>query len=745
MATTSSSNYHYYAFDAAQLLETCIDSLQKSVELDTKGSHTVLYELKEALVRTECLLQDYFFQILQTSSNDAMAKLSGDNDPPSLAECTAALRDLMEIQRNNEQATTVKHPGMSKKHTKIRHHNPSPARSVTDTLLFRLIVALQLCLVRIDDAHLVIAGFRRKREADSPTASARRRRRRKWMVNLGLCGGVLGVTAYLLKDKNSQSSSVDTKEGLQTLAKVGTSAFLCFEMGKQWQSGWMASKLVKSTTELEEWQEQWLLVEYEHNRGGIRSTHDKSMRLIEYAKSQPPNAKSSSFWISQGELRFIIVRKAMEAFYSLTGADDIGIDEENQQLPSYFCDLMQHSWGVVSRPAFKNFSLRVSKLLKGASVADRIEIAGVPCFVVSRHPCPELAAAIKRFHRKDRRRLSVQNLSTINEDESAPITPPSSIPKKLFAGTNDRYRQQDIIFHCTGGGYFAHMIAFDLLYLLEWSASTGAVIICPEYVLLPDHPFPRQLQEITQVYKTLVSGDAVSTLGFEVNSIAVTGESTGGNLAAALCVNLCLDRGDSSSILEQQNRQQDIQACSSRSVSDSDDEYSFPEHATSCSGSSDQGESCRSGFVRLPDALMLSSAVLNMSLELSHSRVVGTEDPVLPSGVLNAISDAYLPANLGISKTHYLASPMYAPDSILARFPPTLLFASSNDPLLDDSIAFNHRLRSLNVESEIRAVQNVPHAFWGLDLVNFPEAKQVHRDAKEWLADKITREKESTP
>jgi acetyl esterase/lipase len=425
----------------------------------------------------------------------------------------------------------------------------------------------------------------------------------------------------------------------------------------------------------------------------------------------------------------------------LTSGDDADDNAEQQNLTSHVCDLMQHSWGLVSRPGFKTFSLKASRLLRGASVADRIEIAGVPCFVVSRHPCPELAAAIQCYKRKDRRRLPLQ-LSTINEHESTPSSP-NAIPKKLFAGTNDRYRQQDVILHCTGGGFFAHMIAFDLLYLLDWSASTGAVIICPEFVLLPEKPFPGALQEVTRVYKSLVSGDAISTLGFEVNSIAITGESTGGNLAAAL-VTLCLS-GEPSSILENPTKD-GVQSSSPKSVSDSEDDYSFPESpgSTTGSGSEDQGESRPGDDIRMPDALMLSCPVLSMSLELSHSRVVGTDDPVLPSQVLNAISDAYLPDRLGISKTHPLASPMYAPDSVLSRFPPTLLFASSNDPLLDDSIAFNQRLRSLGVESEIRAVQNMPHAFWGLDLAGFPEAKQVHKEAKEWLAAKMRREKLSS-
>lgn len=197
-------------------------------------------------------------------------------------------------------------------------------------------------------------------------------------------------------------------------------------------------------------------------------------------------------------------------------------------------------------------------------------------------------------------------------------------------------------------------------------------MICPEYALLPNHAFPVALNEITAVYSTLVNGNATAELGFEVNRIVVTGESTGGNLAAALCVKI-------------------IEATLQR------EENSF-------------GESTGVALPRLPDSMMLCCAALNLSLELSHSRVIGKEDPVLPSGLIAAISDAYLPD--GASKTQPLASPIFASNAILRLFPPVMLFAGSNDPLLDDSVIFNGRLRSLGVQSELRAVRNVPHAYW---------------------------------
>lgn len=233
-------------------------------------------------------------------------------------------------------------------------------------------------------------------------------------------------------------------------------------------------------------------------------------------------------------------------------------------------------------------------------------------------------------------------------------------------------------------------------------------MICPEYALLPEHTFPVALDQITDVYCSLVNGDAVSQLGFEVSKIVVTGESAGGNLAAALCVKLGMRQ------LDLEDEYEESQPPSASIVFDE-------KYAT-----------------RLPAAIMLSCAALNLSLELSLSRVIGTQDPVLPSALISAISDAYLPLEQGVSKQDPLASPFFASDRVLRLFPPTLLFAGSSDPLLDDSVDFNERLRCLGVKSELRAAQNMPHAYWGLGTAGFPEAQQVQQECQEWLAKQFT-------
>ena len=230
--------------------------------------------------------------------------------------------------------------------------------------------------------------------------------------------------------------------------------------------------------------------------------------------------------------------------------------------------------------------------------------------------------------------------------------------------------------------------------------------------MLPEHHFPTQLNQIAIIYAALASGNTGPELGFDVNSIIVTGESAGGNLAAALCVKLAM-----------------------HNIGAETEDVDMDDSSSSSSSSPIPTDNSTEKLHRMPDAIMLSCPALNLTTELSHSRVVGTEDPVLPNALISAISDAYLPP--GFNKKDPLASPHYAPDSVLRRFPPTLLFASSKDPLLDDSVTFNERLSVLGVDSELMAVNNVPHAYLGLGTAGFPEAVQVQKYAVDWLSSKL--------
>ena len=111
---------------------------------------------------------------------------------------------------------------------------------------------------------------------------------------------------------------------------------------------------------------------------------------------------------------------------------------------------------------------------------------------------------------------------------------------------------------------------------------------------------------------------------------------------------------------------------------------------------------------------------------------MGAGDPVLPSGVLQLIAEAYLPADGSVRPEDPCVSPYFASDDVLRRLPRALIHVSAADPLLDDAVDWNTRIRRVGGDSEIKATHFVPHAFWGLGVA-FPEVRGAHERNVAWL------------
>ncbi|XP_077312729.1 hormone-sensitive lipase isoform X2 [Lithobates pipiens] len=67
-------------------------------------------------------------------------------------------------------------------------------------------------------------------------------------------------------------------------------------------------------------------------------------------------------------------------------------------------------------------------------------------------------------------------------------------------------------------------------------------------------------------------------------------------------------------------------------------------------------------------------------------------------------------------------SPLLAPDSMLQELPPIHIVACSLDPMLDDSVMFAKRLRSLNRPVTLKVVEDLPHGFLSLSQLS-PETR----------------------
>jgi hypothetical protein len=338
--TVSTAKAHHYAIDAACLLEKCLTLLRETIEQTTHGRHKALFDMEEALVNAERLLHAYIIQLIALE-HETIDEDASDHVPPTLSECIETLQAVLEAkkqkQRWSRQVHEVKRSRSRARNKKKRQReiNESVAvdwvdwqeaegkqdasqlyqpaldssrsgaiqatfdqsRSATDSLLFRLIVALQLCLVRVDDARFVITGYRYQEDlveaSWSPVKTGI-----AGTVKIGIAGTIcmLGFGSIWMLRSKIDKPWLRMDGILRFSGKIAAAAFAGKLIVREWGNVWMTAKIMKSIAAIEEWQQQWLFIQTTGDSSScyLALPDAKSQRLIEYALSQSP--KVSCFY-----------------------------------------------------------------------------------------------------------------------------------------------------------------------------------------------------------------------------------------------------------------------------------------------------------------------------------------------------------------------------------------------------------------------------------------------------------------
>ena len=119
------------------------------------------------------------------------------------------------------------------------------------------------------------------------------------------------------------------------------------------------------------------------------------------------------------------------------------------------------------------------------------------------------------------------------------------IPLRLYFPSEETKRQKEeissAIFFIHGGGWSTESVeTYDRICSML-SKSVDKTIISVEYRLAPEYPFPAGLEDCYLAARALYQGKIFPKI--EPGQISVMGDSSGGNLAAALCL-LARDRGE---------------------------------------------------------------------------------------------------------------------------------------------------------------------------------------------------------
>jgi monoterpene epsilon-lactone hydrolase len=207
-------------------------------------------------------------------------------------------------------------------------------------------------------------------------------------------------------------------------------------------------------------------------------------------------------------------------------------------------------------------------------------------------------------------------------------------------------RHPQIILYFFGGGHITGSPDEDLAITARIAHFSGRKVCVPAYRLAPENPYPAALEDAVAVYQALLRE-------YCARSLALSGESAGGNLSLAL-----------------------IGAAAARGL-----------------------------------PLPAATALLSPWSDLTHSgdtiRTLDGIDPTLDlDHQLSHMARAY-------AGGRPLASPDISPlfADVAKGFPPTLISTGTRDVLLSDCARLSTKLRAAGVEVDLRVMEGMWHVF----------------------------------
>ncbi len=101
-----------------------------------------------------------------------------------------------------------------------------------------------------------------------------------------------------------------------------------------------------------------------------------------------------------------------------------------------------------------------------------------------------------------------------------------------WVGVNRAHMKKYVILHCHGGGYSTGSSLYARTLTSKLAESTSMDVLCFDYRLAPEHPYPAATEDAMKVW------DYLMLLGYGARDIILTGDSAGGNMALSLVLKL---------------------------------------------------------------------------------------------------------------------------------------------------------------------------------------------------------------
>lgn len=101
-----------------------------------------------------------------------------------------------------------------------------------------------------------------------------------------------------------------------------------------------------------------------------------------------------------------------------------------------------------------------------------------------------------------------------------------------WVSVNRAHMKKYVILHCHGGGYSTGSSLYARTLTSKLADSTSMDVLCFDYRLAPEHPYPAAVEDAMKVWNYLM------LFGYGARDVILTGDSAGGNLALALALRL---------------------------------------------------------------------------------------------------------------------------------------------------------------------------------------------------------------
>uniref|UniRef100_A0AAR2M672 Hormone-sensitive lipase n=1 Tax=Pygocentrus nattereri TaxID=42514 RepID=A0AAR2M672_PYGNA len=310
-----------------------------------------------------------------------------------------------------------------------------------------------------------------------------------------------------------------------------------------------------------------------------------------------------------------------------------------------------------------------------------------------------------------------------------------------------------LLIHFHGGGFVAQTSRSHESYLKTWSRDLNVPILSVDYSLAPEAPFPRALEECFYAYCWALKN--CHLLGSTAERVCLAGDSAGGNLCLTVSMKamshgvrtpdgimaaypatlLTTDASPSRllTLIDPLLPLSVLYKCISAYTGTENESVQPIQHLDTLSalgrdtavllgditqGASNWLQSLLNNTSALsPPATRSANGPQNAAPHSDDTLQCSKEFPEgfepLRSGCLAEIRTPCTP----IMKNPFV-SPLLAPDILLKGLPPVHLVASALDALLDDSVMFAKKLRSIGQPVTLTVIEDLPHGFLSLSQVS---------------------------